>query len=422
MAVIEPPAAAPAALAPGGRYAGWMLNVARASTVATAASLPFSTAATNVFMVFAFLFWALSGRWRDTVRAIAAEPAAWWGCLLTMLLWLGVTWSQVSVGDAAGAIEKYRELALFGIVMALFTDRAWRGRALAAFFFATLALLLISYGIRFGWIHYVDPRGAGARDNAVFLRNPITHGFIMSVLAYGSAVAALRAAGWRRWGFALVAVAAAANVWLGVQGRTGYVVLAVLLLWLAASRWSVRGLAVAVVGLAVLIGAIYAGVPSFQARVDKAFHEAAEYRAVQKDTSIGLRLHFWRRSLQWLSAHPALGAGTGAWGEAFYEATANDPPFFHSRTHQHPHNEYVNLSVQLGPAGFVLLAGLFLVAFRRAGELPPEEARLAQGLVIAMAVGCLFNDLIWDMTEGHMWAVLGGVLFGASRVLPTRMR
>jgi hypothetical protein len=40
---------------------------------------------------------------------------------------------------------------------------------------------------------------------------------------------------------------------------------------------------------------------------------------------------------------------------------------------------------------------------------------LTQGFVLAFAVGSIFNDLLLDSTEGHMWAVLGGALFGASQ-------
>jgi hypothetical protein len=43
---------------------------------------------------------------------------------------------------------------------------------------------------------------------------------------------------------------------------------------------------------------------------------------------------------------------------------------------------------------------------------------LARGFVLAFAVGCLFNDFLRDSTEGHLWAVLGGALFGASALWP----
>jgi O-antigen ligase len=214
----------------------------------------------------------------------------------------------------------------------------------------------------------------------------------------------------------LVAALAAANVWFAVQGRTGYIVMAVLLLWLAYSRWLLRGLVASAIGLALLLAAAWHWAPAFQQRIDQAVTEARDYRVqfAPGETSIGIRLHFAKRSLDALAQRPVLGAGTGAWGEAFYEATASDPTFFHDRAHQHPHNEYLMLAVQLGPLGLLLFVALLVTAFRRARQLPQLEAELARGLVLAFATGSLFGSFYWDMTEGHIWAVLGGALFGAS--------
>lgn len=397
-----------------------MLALARGATVATAAALPFSTAVTSACMLLALLAWLLAGAWRATLRAIAAQPAAWLGCALCAALLAGVLWSLAPPAAALAALSKYRELFLFGIVMFLCRDARWRWRVLWGFFGSCLALLAVSYLISLGLI---SPRGnpAMARDDAIFLKSHITHGFIMSLLAYAACLWALRTQGWRRMLGGSIALLAAANVWLAVQGRTGYVVLAVLLLWLAASRWSMRGLATGVLGLAALFAATYQWAPSFQQRTAKAYAEAADYlrappsRHEVSETPTGLRLHFWRRSLDVLAQRPLLGAGTGGWSEAFYQATAGDSPALHNRGHTHPHNEYLNLAVQLGPAGLVLVLALFIAAFRAAGRLPAHEAQLARGIVLAFAVGCLFNDLLWDTTEGHIWAVVGGALFGAWR-------
>ena len=393
-----------------------LLDAARACMLVTAASLPFSTAATNVFTALAILFWALSGQWRATVRAIAAEPAAWMGCALLAALCAGIAWSRAPLADALGAVSKYRELALFGITMFLFADARWRLRLLWVFFAAAVALLAASYAILLGLFHHADARGFSTPQNAVLLKNHITHGFIMSLLAGGAIIVAQRVAGWQRWAMGLVAVLAAGNVWFAVQGRTGYVVMAVLLLWLAFARWSIKGLAAATVVLALLLAAAWQWAPVFQMRVGQAVAEAQDYRAQQTpgDISIRIRLHFAKRSLESLVQRPVLGAGTGAWGEAFYEATVNDPPFLHDRAHQHPHNEYLMLAVQLGALGLLLFIALLATVFRRAARLPQLEAGLARAFVVAFATGCLFGDFLWDMTEGHLWAVLGGALFGAA--------
>lgn len=397
-------------------YAQRMLDAARTCLLVTAASLPLSTAATNVFAALAFACWALSGQWAPTVRAIAAEPAAWLGCALFCALALGTAWSLVPAHEAAGALLKYRELVLFGIAMFLFADAGWRMRLLGAFFAGALVLLALSFAIQLGLMEFVDERGFSSTRNAVLLKSSITHGLIMSLVAYGAAVFALRRADWRRWALGLVAVLAAVNVWFAVEGRTGYIVLATLILWLAYSRWSRKGLAAAAAALALTLAAAWLWAPVFQTRVDKAVAEVRDY-SVQSNpdgTSTGYRLHFWKRSAQWLAQHPLLGAGTGGWRVAFYEATTGDAPHLHNRMHHHPHNEYIHLAVQLGPLGLALFVALLLVTFRRAGLLPAEHAELAQGLVITFAIASMFNDPLLDTTEGHMWALLGGALFGAA--------
>ena len=169
-----------------------LLDAARACMLVTAASLPFSTAATNVFTALALLFWVLSGQWRATLRAIAAEPAAWMGCALLAALCAGIAWSRAPLADALGAVSKYRELALFGITMFLFADARWRLRLLWVFFAAAVALLAASYAILLGLFHHADARGFSTPQNAVLLKNHITHGFIMSLLAGGAIIVAQR--------------------------------------------------------------------------------------------------------------------------------------------------------------------------------------------------------------------------------------
>lgn len=402
--------------APPPVYAERMLDAARACFVLAATALPLSTAATNLFAVLGFLSWALSGRWLPAIRAVAAQPAAWLSWLLFALLALGITWSIAPLGQAAEALLKYRELLLFGVALYVFADARWRARLLGGCFAGALVLLALSFALSLGLFTYVDERGFSSAENAVLLKNPITHGLMMSLLAYGAAVLALRRAGWQRWALALVTALAAANVFFAVQGRTGYVVLSALVLWFAYARWSWRGLAAAAAGLAILLAAAYQWAPVFQARVTQAAQEARDYRyhAHPGETSIGSRLHFWKRSAEWLRAHPLLGAGTGGWSEAFYAATEGEDAFMHNRDRNHPHNEFVHLAVQLGPLGAILFTAMLIIAFRRARLLPGEHAALAQGLVLAFALGSLFNDFLFDTTEGHLWALVGGALFGAA--------
>jgi O-antigen ligase len=389
-----------------------MLDAARVAVLLTAASLPLSTAGTNIFMLCALLFWALAGKWRMTARAIAAEPAAWLGWALFAALLLGTTWSRAPAAEAFDTAIKYRELALFGIVMLLFADERWRRRLLWTLFAAALVLLASSYAIYLDLLEYVDPRRQ-VPQGAVLRKSAITHSFIMSLLAYGAVIVALRLQSWHRWAMLLVAALASANVLIAIQGRTGYVVLAALALWLAVRRWSARGMVAASLALGIAMVAAYQLAPNFQARIDRTGDEARGQGGDPTHNSLAQRLHYWKRSAQLAGHHPLAGVGTGGWRDAFYAATVGDHPFFHDRAHKHPHNEYLFIAVQLGIGGLVMFVALFVIAFWRAGLRPEPEGALARGVVIAFAIGCLVNDFLLDSTEGHIWAVLGGALFGA---------
>jgi O-antigen ligase len=391
-----------------------MLDASRWSVLVAAAFLPFSTAGTNLAMVSVLLTWLLAAQWRATARAIAAEPAAWMGWLLFAALAAGIAWSLVPPAQASATLWKYRELLFFGIVMFLFTDALWRARLLVVFFASALVLLAVSYATLAGLMAPVDAEQA-VMQGAVVAKSSITHSFMMSLLAYGAALAALQMHGGRRWVMAAIAAAAAINVLAAVPGRTGYVVLAVLALYLAVSRWRLKGLAASLGVVAIAVAAAYQWLPSFSARIDQTAAETRQYEREPKESSMTFRIHYLKRSLQYVAEHPFLGAGTGGWMEAFYEATAGDPAFLHHRGHQHPHNEYLHLAVQLGLGGLVLFAAMMLAGLVRAGRLPPPDRTLARGIVLAFAVGCLFNDFLLDSTEGHIWALLAGGLFGGQK-------
>jgi O-antigen ligase len=394
----------------GHTYARHMLNTARVCMVVSAAFIAFSTAVTGAFAIFGAVFWAISGQWRMTLEALRPQPVAWFDLALFLALLVGVSWSLAPAAQAFDALGKHRALLFFGIVLPLFAEERWRARLLWCFLGGALVLLIASSAIELGLYKFPDERGVSSAQNAILFKNHITHGFIMSLVAYSTGLLATHATGWRRWALAAVAVFAAYNVWFAVQGRTGYVVLSVLILWQGYARWSWRGLAGAAAVLVVVLAAAYQWAPGFQARMDQAVEQAQEYQLQRQpgDASIGLRLHFWRRSAQWLAGHPLLGAGTGGWTEAFYQATSGDGPFMHSAEHTHPHNEYVHLAVQLGPLGLALFIAMLVAGWRSAAHLPGPYAELARGFVLAFAVGCLFSDFLWDSTESHMWALLGG--------------
>jgi O-antigen ligase len=80
---------------------------------------------------------------------------------------------------------------------------------------------------------------------------------------------------------------------------------------------------------------------------------------------------------------------------------------------RNPHNEFMHIAVQIGPLGLATLLLLFWQQWRLAPRLATRlERELARGLVVLMLVGCLYNSLLLDHTEGLLYAWLTGLLCG----------
>ena len=139
---------------------------------------------------------------------------------------------------------------------------------------------------------------------------------------------------------------------LMVKGRTGYVILAgLILLWIAANlRW--KGFIAAIVLAGACFTLIYQVSSGFHARVDQTANEAAQWRpGVATETSVGQRLEFYRNTLEIVKSAPLLGVGTGGFFKAYedqVQGTGLQPT-------RNPHNMYLLVFVQFGVLGLALL-------------------------------------------------------------------
>src|SRR5262249_8397884 len=129
-------------------------------------------------------------------------------------------------------------------------------------------------------------------------------------------------------------------------------------------------------------------------------------------TSTGLRLEFYRNTLEIIRDHPLLGVGTGGFPKAYADRLQDARA---ERT-RNPHNEYLHITAQTGLLGLAALLWLFLLQWITAPWLAaPFEQHLARALVLTIAIGCLFNSLLLDHTEGLMFAWLTAMLYGGVR-------
>jgi O-antigen ligase len=125
-----------------------------------------------------------------------------------------------------------------------------------------------------------------------------------------------------------------------------------------------------------------------------------------------MRPESWRNSLEIVKRNPLIGVGTGGFAAAYakqVEGTSMMPV-------GQPENQYLLTTVQLGVVGLAVLLALFAVQWSLASRLATRtDTNLARGLVITIAVGCMFNSFLLDHTEALFYAWLSGVLYAGLR-------
>lgn len=395
----------------------------RVSTILLGFTVPISVALDNLLLVLVLLgvLFNIRAVWQIGIQHPVAR-AAW---LLFAVLFFSIFHGTTPLREAAGILGKYTDLAFVPLFMLLLTSEVNRHKAQYAFLAAMGLTLLLSLlvGLELLPVQHWMNRLAAPDDPGIF-HSRITQSNMMAFAVF-LALLNLRDATSRgvRAAWGLFALLGTINVLFMVQGRTGYMILLVLLGWFSwltlmrrmrrlGKAWGWRhgaAVALALMVLMVLMVTAYQASPRLHGRIDQV---VLEYQAWQpnhgKDTSTGQRLDFCYNTLQIIRQHPVFGVGTGGFSAAFARQAKDNGAL---PTHN-PHNEYLMITAQTGLIGLVMLLYLFYTQWRCAPQLnTPFEQDAARGLVLAYVVNCLFNSPLLDHADGLFFAFMSAVLF-----------
>jgi O-antigen ligase len=390
----------------------------RICAIALGISIPISVALDNVLLGMILLSWAAAGRYRERLGAAFQNPVALAAFVLFCLFAAGLIYSAAEPVQALRMLGKYLDLAFVAIFVSLFSDERTRHQALLALAFA-LTLTLILSCLTLAGLTGNNFLAIGTRDNPVVFKQYLTQSVMM---AFGTFLFAQLSRTARtvaqRNGWLALSVLAAANVAFMIQGRTGQLILLALLFYLAYSIRRKAGALAAVAGILAVTAALVLGAGEIGGRFAQAFSEWKDWTPEQAaQTSVGMRMEFYRKSLELVRVHPLVGSGTGSFSKVYADSVAGTA----MAPSANPHNEYLNIAIQLGAVGLATLLYLFYCGFRDASMLPTDlERHLARGLLIAFVIGCLFNSLLMDHSEGLLFAWLTGVLYAGLKPPPAR--
>ena len=387
------------------RAAGW-------TTTALGFTIPIWVVADGILLGLLVLCLAISGGWHERLRRITANPVAVAAILLFAWLLLGTLWGGGALEERALWVKKYANLLLIPLLISMVINVQERNRALLALAASLVVTLVLSFVLGLGIFPIHERLDCNVSDPCIFKRHT-THNLLMAfgVLLFG-VLAWKSSRRWVRWGWAMAACLAASNVLLMVQGRTGYIVLAGLAMVAFHMYFGWRGMVAAVIALIVTFSAAYQVSTSFHDRVNLVVTGVAQWNP-QTATYDGVteRMEFFYHTIEIIQDHPLVGAGTGGFAQA-YAMHAKQPGV---PVPTHPHNQYLLITAQVGIVGLGLLLWLFVQQWRAtflAGDA--THGLLAKGLVVTIAITCLFQPALNDHTEKLFYCLFSGLLYSGT--------
>lgn len=388
-------------------------RVSQWSAIALAVSIPVSTALDNVFLAVTLAAWALSGRIVETIKLTLKNKVLWCPIILFGALALGTLYGATPLREAFSHLWKYADLLFIPLFALAFRESDTRVKALHAFAITLAVIIVLSCLLRLGILPRLPLFASDGVSPTVF-KLKVTHSFLVAFSAFLFAWLGRNTANPRLrlvwYGFALLA---AINVLFVVKGATGYVVLIALFLLWGAERISQRNAKRAILLMAGIATALILIPSPFQERLKLTQKEIQLWRAdtpAAISTSAGLRMEFYKNTLDIIAADPLTGVGTGGFPQAYAQQVKYSDRF---QTHN-PHNEFLNVAAQIGIIGMLVLMAMFWLQWRSAPKLAtPMEQSLARALVLTLVCGCMVNSLLLDHTEGLFYAWLSGLLYSS---------
>ena len=200
------------------------------------------------------------------------------------------------------------------------------------------------------------------------------------------------------------------NIAFVATSRTVLLVAPVLIVLLGWRQFGWRGTVVACLIGGAVSGLLWLGSPYLRARVTHAVEELQEYRAADAETSAGLRLEFWKKSIGFVAEAPVIGHGTGTIADLFRRAAVGNTGAV-SVASVNPHNQTFAVGIQLGLLGVAVLLAMWAAHFClfRASGL---YAWIGTVVVVENVVSSLFNSHLFDFASGWLYVFGVGVVGG----------
>jgi O-antigen ligase len=379
--------------------------------VLLAAALPWSTSLVGIFVVVWLIAVAPTLNLK-TFKELLTRPICALPIALFVLAVAGTLWSDAAWGARLYAIGPTVKLLVLSVLIYHF-ERSRRGVWVFVAFLVSCSLLMAM-----SWIVAFDPnlslKPPGLADRGIFVKNYIDQSQEFALCAVALIYPIVKFLGQRKFlaGALLTALSLSfvINMAFVIVSRTALVATPVMLFVFALMHLKLRGIIITICIAATLVGAVWFTSPVLRERATSVISQYNLYEQSNEATSVGLRLEFWRKSLLFFAEAPLFGHGTGSTRGLFDHAAIGQTGAA-GEVVGNPHNQTLNVAVQWGALGVLVLYAMWLVHLLlfRGSDLGSSIGLL---VVIQNIITSLFNSHLFDFHEGWMYVLGVGVAGG----------
>jgi O-antigen ligase len=381
--------------------------------VFVAASLPWSTTAVAVFSLIWLIVLTPTIDPRAFLRSMTL-PAYWLPVAFFALGMIALFWAD---GPWAARIQGLHPLAkLLMIPLLLYHfERSKRGHWVFVAFLVSCVLLMVLSSILFlapEWQNLARSEVAG-----IPVRNSISQSQELALCIFALMPFVLTLFKQRRFALAVVGtaliIAFFANLTFVALARTALIYIPILTLLFALKYLGYRASGALIAGGIATIVVVWFASPYLRYRVESVAADYREYKESHGASSMGRRLEWWAKSIDFISEAPLIGSGTGSTKQLLNRDAAGKSGDW-AKLIGNPHNQTLHVAIQWGFLGCVILYAMWwshMLLFTGVGY----AAWIGLIVVAQNFVSSLFNSHLFDFAEGWIYVLGVGVAGGMSR-------
>ena len=388
------------------RFSEKSLSLCRYLVIITAIAAPISTAVSSIASIGLLITWLLSGTSIQTLKISFQNPVGQVILLFVVWLLIGALYADTEWPVKITTLLSWKKQFFIFILLGIFYQEQWQRRFVVYY---VIAMTIAGIAALLCWALQLNIR-AGATGPGIIMTNHSTQS-IAFVAAFLCCIFLVRQVQHTTHKYYVLAAGLLFlfNIFFISTARSGYLALPPAAFFACVYLYGYKRLPQILLTLLgiVLIAALSSA--TLRDRFTMALNEQNTYQSSSYETSVGIRMIFYKNTVELIKEKPILGYGTSSFEKTYSALAASKYQDWRGGRATDPHNQYLFIWLENGLIGLLLFFAYIVVAIR-AGMHNQPYGPIASSFLVAICASSLFNSHFKTFAEGNLLAFFLGTL------------